>query len=379
MVSATLSQQKVRQRVQLYTRDTLAALEWPNNELGRYARAYLPPLMMEGVDHYIANVKTTLSILRIDDLVIPITLNDTEYSNSYVCSPYTYYVSNGIEFTDKLTNPLLKGIIRASCRLLGSLLHAGEINKVAIINNWLLPTNLLPELSVEQLSAITNHLKIRFPDHTILIRSIDSKAYELVEEVGFSRIASRKIYFMQESSLQSRMFKSDKKILLKSGYETIENKDISGSDIPRIITLYRSLYLDKYSKYSPLFTEKFIQLALETGTLKLMALKKEGRIDAVMGYYWRNGCAVSPLFGYDATLPQQLGLYRQISTLLALEAEKNGLLLNQSAGADSFKQLRRGRPEIEYMAFYVDHLPWLRRMIWKMLKWTVNTFGIGFM
>lgn len=379
MVSATPTQQKIRQRVQLYNRDTLAALKWPDNELGRYARSYLPPLMTDGVDQYIANVKTTLTLLKIDDLVIPITLNDTEYSNSYVCSPYTYYVSNGLEFAKGLSNPFLKRIIHTSCRLLGTLLHAGEINKVAIINNWLLPTNLLPKLTNEQLSAITNHLKIRFPDHTLLVRSIDSQAHSLVKEAGYRCIASRRIYFMQESSLQSRMFKSDKKILLKSDYQVIESEEITRNDIPRIIALYRSLYLDKYSKHSPNFTEKFIQLALEKGTLKLKALKKEGRIDAVMGYYWRNGTAVSPLFGYDTTLPQELGLYRKISTLLALEAEQNGFLLNQSAGADSFKKLRRGRPEIEYMAVYIDHLSWRRRIVWRVLEWAVNTFGIRFM
>ena len=78
--------------VRLYDQHSVHTIDWPDTEDARYARAYLEPLMKHGTTEYMTNVNTTLLLARIDDLVLPVTVNEEEYDNAYVCSPYTHYV-----------------------------------------------------------------------------------------------------------------------------------------------------------------------------------------------------------------------------------------------------------------------------------------------
>lgn len=118
------------------------------------------------------------------------------------------------------------------------------------------------------------------------------------------------------------MFKSDLQLLKKTDYQILRGDQIALSEIPRIKSLYNALYHEKHSKHSPLYNGHFFELMLKNDLLSFIALKKDGQIDALMGYYTRNGTITSPLFGYDTGQEQELGLYRMISTLLTLEAKR---------------------------------------------------------
>lgn len=88
--------------ISLYNASNIDSLSWPNNPEGEYAQKFLMPLIKNGVHHYIENVETNLHILKIGDLILPITINDAEYQNSYVCSPYTQYISSGLNYLEKV-------------------------------------------------------------------------------------------------------------------------------------------------------------------------------------------------------------------------------------------------------------------------------------
>jgi hypothetical protein len=132
----------------------------------------------------------------------------------------------------------------------------------------------------------------------------------------------------------------------------------------------------KYSPFNPDFTERFFAHALATQSFYLIGLRKAGRFDAVLGYFWRNGVMTTPIFGYDTGLPQALGLYRMISAVLAQEARRRGLLLHASSGAASFKRNRGAAPAIEYSAVYDRHLPVYRRLPWAILERVLNAVAV---
>lgn len=95
-------------RVRFYDQQSFKDMDWPDTEDGRYARVYLEPMMLDGTQSFMSNVETTLLLARIDDLVIPLTVNDTEYDNAYVCSPYTHYVSYAKQELTMLQKPVLE-------------------------------------------------------------------------------------------------------------------------------------------------------------------------------------------------------------------------------------------------------------------------------
>lgn len=183
----------------------------------------------------------------------------------------------------------------------------------------------------------------------------------------------------QTSLLDSRLFKSDLKLLNQSGYEIIDAEQISDQDVPRLIGFYRDLYVQKYSSLIPQFNENFLRLALLHNSLTFKALRKEGRIDGVIGYVTRNQTMFCPFFGYDHTLSKEISLYRLLSTVLMLEAHERQLVFHLSAGSSASKKMRKAVGSIEYIAVYHQHLKTKNRLPWLALKKVCNSIGINYM
>lgn len=390
-----LSDQEIDQRVptystqdlRLYDAHQLEQCPWPQNIEGEYARRFLTPMIKRGVSTYIENIQTDLRVLVWDDLVLPISINETEYENSYVCSPYSYYISYAKESLKLLTQ---KGIYHALNTLLwgvSKVLNLCQVNKVVVVNNWFYSTNLYPSLKPQQLVVIAEFLQNQFPDHAIIFRSIDpctsATSYQTLQQIDFDYIASRQIFFIdsanQSALFESRLFKSDQKLLKNSGYEIIDGEQLIKEDLSRVLGLYRDLYIHKYSDLNPQFTEDFLRLVVTEKLMNFQALKKDGRIDGVVGYIQRNGMMFSPFFGYDRTIPQETALYRLLCTLLMLEAKRQNLFFHLSSGASTFKKIRKAHSCIEYMAVYHRHLSFKRRIPWLVLKNICNSLGIIYM
>ncbi|WP_339845339.1 GNAT family N-acetyltransferase [Paenibacillus sp. FSL W7-1088] len=376
-------------RVRFYDRNSLEDMDWPNTGDGRYARAYLEPLMLQGTRGFMINVSTNLLIARIDDLVLPLTVNEAEYENSYVCSPYTHYVRYAKQELILLQKPLLEKGLSALLSVVGWGMRHSQINKVVHVNNWLFSTNLYPAMSGEQAVCLLAAVKERYPEHAVVFRSLcpglHSDLTEELKQAGCQLIPSRQIYLYQPNdpnfgNAKSRwLLKRDYELLAKHGYEFVSEANLTEEDIPRIAELYKLLYLEKYSYNNPQFSEQFIATAKASGALALYGLRKEGRLDAVMGYFCRNGVMTTPLFGYDTALPQSIGLYRMLSACLIRQARENGHLLHESAGAAQFKRNRGAVPNFEYSAVYERHLPMSRRWCWLLLERLLNRMGVPLM
>ncbi len=370
----------------LYDAYHLHQCPWPQTVDGQYAKRFLTPLIQQGVHHYIENIRTDLRVLIVDELALPVTINEEEYENSYVCSPYSYYVSYARESLGFLKQAWVYHALNSLLWGLGKVLRCCRINKVVSVNNWFYSTTLYPKLRSEQLVEIVQFLHQRFPDHAIVFRSIDphtsSLCYQTLQQMGLEYIANRQIFFLdpkETSFFDSRLFKSDVKLLGTSGYEILDENHLSEKDFPRLIELYKSVYIDKYSALNPQFNEEFLHLMLTQRLMHFKVLKKEGHINGVIGYMQRNGMMYCPLFGYDQMLPKEPSLYRMLSTLLMLEAQKHQLFFHQSSGASMFKKIRKANSCFEYTAVYYQHLNRKRRIPWQILKEIYNKLGVFYM
>lgn len=372
----------------LYDANTIDQLPWPQNDDGEYAKKFLTPLVKNGIHTYIENIHADIKVIHLNHLILPILAINDDYNVSHVCSPYAHYITFSLESLHLMgENRFLKGITKLYLKLLGKILRFGKVNKIVYVNNWLFSADLYPaELDEEAVSAITACIKKHYPGHSIAFRSINAvttqKPYISLPKNGFDLIPSRQIFVTdskKEGVFQTRIFKSDLKLMKDKNYEVVDNQALSSEEIPRVLELYKKLYLDKYSTLHPQVNLKFMQLAVDQQLLQIKALKKDGRLDGVAGYVSRNGVMYSPFFGYDTSLPQETGLYRILSTVLSLEAQKNQYVFNQSAGASFYKKVRRAEPTIEYLAVYHKHLPYLQQTPWLLLKWIMNSVGVKFM
>lgn len=375
-------------QINLYDATSIQYLSFPDTPDGQYARDFLVPLMTQNPSYYIQNINTNLMILKVDDVVLPICINHKEYNNSYVCSPYTHYISYAKQELSFLDSKFLRKSLSLLLSGLSPVFKLSRINKTIHVNNWFVSTNLYPNLTSEQLQAVREFLQTRYPKHAILFRSLNQThhedLYKAFIQQNFKLVGSRQVYILdlikRPIKAKSRwLLKRDYKLLKQHQYEIVEADQLSKKDIPRILELYNELYLGKYSKYNPQYTEAFIELALEKKLLHINAIKKNGRIDAVLGYFCRNGVMTTPLFGYDLSIPIETGLYRLLSVRLYHLVLENGHSLNESSGAAQFKRNRGAVGEIEYTAVYDAHLPMYRRWIWSTLQSIINRVGIPIM
>ncbi len=377
-----------KKTIKIFGKDSIDQLPWPNTERAKSIKKYIVPMVKNGAQHYIDNVNTTIQALLIDDLVLPITLNNEEKGNSNVCSPYTHYIHYGLQEMHLIKNKLVKTMLESLLGILGRILKWGQIDKIIFVNNLLLPTNIHPIFTQEQIQAITDGLIEKYPHHAVAFRSMNNihppSLLNHLKKEGFRLVISRLLYYTDTTTNEpfaSRMFKSDKKILEKSLYEERCVDGISQDAIPRIQKLYHQLNIEKHSSCNPQFNENFIRLAINSQwmTMKVLEQSESGKIDAALGYFSEDNVMTSPFFGYDTSQPQNLGLYRQISTILLLDAKKQGFFLNQSSGSGHYKTLRRAKTTPEYIAVYHQHLPLKRRTPWKLLENMMNVFGKRFL
>ncbi|RJP55989.1 MAG: GNAT family N-acetyltransferase [Anaerolineaceae bacterium] len=364
---------------ELFTRENIHTLQFPATDDGDYARRYLLPLM-EDPQTYIRNVHNTqLMAVKVGETIIPITVSDFHPQNTYTVSPYSHYVSYGaFEEVKHLNNPLAEVAVKLVMTPVSWYFRYAELDKVVFVNNYLLSTNLYPSVipkgdaASDQLSALSKALIKWFPDRAIVFRSVDQKKnphiYQTLEGLGYDLVLSRQVWYMDPvAALKTRQCKEDLRVLKKNGYEVVNGKDLSDDELHRAVELYNLLYLQKYSFYNPQFTFEFLKLARDEDILHMYGLKKDGRLNGIMGFFVRNGAMTQPLFGYDTSLPLEEGLYRLLTLVTLQEGVKRGLLVHASGGVGKFKKVRGGESVTEYNAVYTKHLPKRRQLPWKLI------------
>ncbi|HMQ53162.1 MAG TPA: GNAT family N-acetyltransferase [Anaerolineae bacterium] len=369
--------------LQLCDAANLASLAWPSTPDGDYARRYLTPLLTEGSLPYVANVHTDLRLLRVEDRLLPLTLNRYHPENSYVCSPYNHYFAYGQEEFDKLGRPILVRLLRLLFNPINNYFRRCNFDHVVYVNNWLVSTNLYPALTSSQIEAASAFLRDCFPDRPIIFCSVDAWGNPLLVQtllnLGYRMLFRRKVYYQHPTEpelWQRKQIKVDLSKVRRSPYELVDHEQLTDDDAVRLAELYRLLYLDKYSTFNPQFTVRFIRLMLRERLLNFKAFRSEAGLAAALGYFVRNGVMTQPFFGYDTRLPAEAGLYRLLSMEVLLEGRRRGLRVNASAGVGHFKRLRGGRPVLEYHAVYDRHLPPAQRRPWTLLKLLLDKIAV---
>ncbi len=348
--------------VSLYDHSNIDTIVWPKTQMGATAKAVLLPMIRDGVTPYISNVETTLNLLKLDEHLIPLTINEREYHSSYLTS--NYYIISGKQ--EKLSKSTIR---RSLVTAAGGFFKGIKINRSVLINNWLISSNILPSLTLQQLNTITQFLIVAFPTHSINFRSLYDDSISSFKQLKYALFQAREIFgydpkWKQTLTSQARYHhRRDRRLVNKLGYLVLRNNELIGRE-KRICELNRKIYIDKHTKYGPAYTEKFFQVALLSPLFDFVALEKDGVIEGVFAAYKGEQKMCVPIFGYDPEHPQMSQIYRMLTLLVIDESEHCGLFLNDGTGGDVTKQLRGMQKFPEYAAIYARHLRPLRRSFW---------------
>lgn len=333
----------------------------------------------------IENIDTTFKVLSIrENLYFPVTINDTEWENSFVCSPYTAYVHYAKdELKGKVNHKIVQFLLFNLLNLIAKWLKKGQLNKNVHVNNFLLTTNPYPEWNGKEIEEITAFLTKEYPDHAIIFRSLNEHQHQQLlnqfEAKDYELIGSRQVYIFDlefDTWKKKKNNKLDNKLIKKQQLTRLNHAEM-GEHLEEALQLYQQLYLQKYSTYNPQFTLHYFQKCHESKSILFQGYKDvKNKLKAFSGLFIIDQTITSPLVGYDTSACQKEGLYIHAAQLAILHKFESNLLLNLSSGASGFKMHRGGQPSIEYSAIYMKHLSKSRQIRWSILRYLSNKIGV---
>ena len=348
------------------------------------SRVYVDILLSLGLPNAITNVETQIYTLTVEGQPIPMTLNHEEYSNSYVCSPYTAYISYAEDELQLIQSKGQRRLFLGAIRFADILLKWAKINQTLSLNNWLVSTNLPPKWSTETIPTLTKDLIERYPLHSFNIRSLNWHNNEdlmtSLKNHGWLLIPARQVYLFDNIDRQwwtRSHTKRDQKLLQKTSLQKVAPEEHQQKDFVEILQCFNKLFIEKHSHFNPQFTAAYLYQMHIKGLIKFHSFRdpENHRIVASIGLFTQQEIITTPMVGYDTQLPQELGLYRLLMAVLLKETYESGQMMNLSSGAGSFKRARGGVPTIEYTAFYIDHLSCKRKWLMHIFAKLLNKFG----
>jgi hypothetical protein len=313
----------------------------------------------------IANVQCRVDAVRAGGVVFPVTVNDDEPDNAWVCSPLTTYGRYAVEEVDRLERPVLAAPLRVLAMRTANWLRRADIDRAVAVNNWLVSTNAYPRLHDIDLNSVVAQVRERWPAHAIWFRSLNAAHHadwlRALSDMGFVLVPSRQVYLFDDIERLSREradLKRDLAMLSRQDASGHLSRHFDNADLERVAELYTELYIGKYSALNPRYGAALIAAWYKANLLELHGIRDEyGMLQGAVGMLRFGDLLTSPIVGYNTALPARQGLYRMLAALVLREASHDGCMVNLSAGVAHFKRQRGGEPAIEYSAVLVGHMP----------------------
>jgi hypothetical protein len=374
-------------KASIYEARDVHRIPWPETDDGRFARAYLEPILRDGTESVAPNVKAELGVAIVSEHVVPFSVSVNASDQSYVVSPRTHYITYGQEEIGKLRSPTLERVLRAVVSRLGAQFDKAGFDRVVYVNNWLLSTNIYPRWSRDHALAVRDALVDRYPDRAVVFRSVDRRVGRDLErwllEAGAHPVFSRRVLFQEPTSERVQLrrdYRRDaellRKTIAKGAYRLVRTHELTDEQLDRVTELYDLLYVRKWSQHNPQLTRSYVRRVLQEDIFPGQALvTPAGRVDAAYGAWSRAGLFYVPILGYDIHAPQRIGLYRMISAMSSQEAADRNTLVHDSAGVSDFKQHRGAEPVLEHQMVFDAHLPPSRRP-WRVLGALMRHLGV---
>lgn len=337
------------------------------------------PLVARGTEWCAPNVHADAQWLSVDSEQWRVSITRPQPRNSYVVSVTGQYLDYATEEIRRIPSILARGLSRASLLPLAPLLRA--LDPIAVLDALPVSTVLHATRAPEDWRRALARARDVYHGMPIVVRSLDTigsgALLATLRDAGMLLLPSRLVFHQDpctEAFWRIRNVRHDLALLERAPLET---RELTVADGPRIAALYWQLYGEKHSTLNPYFSAEWMAHGIARGVLSGEGLIHDGRLAAAYLSYCVENIMTNPVFGYDTTLPQQLGLYRRLSLLTLLRARRQHHGVHASSGAPGFKASRGGTPTIEYHAVDLRGVRGVQRGAWQLTLALANAIGPG--
>lgn len=351
------------------------------------AKSFVEAFERHGSTTFISNLVADVSLHQWGEHLVPLTCNSGETGSAFSCSPRIAYIDYTKEELGRFPNRALVPLLHIIVNAVGMSLRKSNLDYIVHINNWMMSTNLPVGLDPRDVEQQTQDLVAKFPGHILAVRSLthahSGPLLNSLTKNNWILLPSRQVFLVDNvltDSMPRRDVQNDQKLWDRSAFTYHELDNMCDADAQRISELYALLYLEKYSHINPAYTARFVKMTHEIGMIRYLVLRDEtGCIQGFGGMVEVGNHATMPLIGYDTGLSRSLGLYRLVCHAGSLYAARHQLRFNMSSGAAAYKMTRGATPEMEFTAFYIGHLPLMRRIPFVILRAIGNKVAIPLM
>jgi hypothetical protein len=249
-------------------------------EFNAKANAYLRIHRQQPTRPFIANVQTHVDAIDAGGVLFPVTVNEDELDNAWVCSPFTTYASYAAEEINRLGHPLITAPLKCVVASVGGWLRRASIDRVVAINNWMVSTNTYPDLAAVKLDQVLAEAVHRWPAHAIWFRSLNSVHHadwlRELSDRGCILVPSRQVYLFEgvaDLATNRTDLKRDLALLRQNDRNNRITRNFDDSDFERIAELYADLYMRKYSALNPVYQWTLIKAWTQSGLLELSGIR----------------------------------------------------------------------------------------------------------
>ncbi|PIZ03642.1 MAG: hypothetical protein COY58_08300 [Gammaproteobacteria bacterium CG_4_10_14_0_8_um_filter_38_16] len=345
----------------------------------KFTNPFLKELFIRESACFVSNLKTKIAALQCDDLMCLLTINEAEYENALICSPYTTYITYALDELKKFGKPWIKLLMLFYTGIMSIVFRLTQFNRVVQVNNNLNSLIKHPLLFSSLLPEITAALIKKYPSHAILFfrvnETLDAAFLAELKKNKYDTFPDRAahIFLPEKKFLQRSHSKRDLSLLRNTSYTVVLHEALTAQDAERLADLYRLLFIDKHSTCNPIYTADYFQQAIKHHWHHYTALRNSaGQIDAFISWFESEKIMLCGPLGYDSEVDRKMGLYRQLVALCLQYANEHQFIFNMGGGSDEFKLNRGSTQVLEYTAIYYKHLPWYRRIPWKILSFACN-------
>ncbi len=324
------------------------------------------PLVEHGTTWCAPNVHAQADWLDADGDPWPIAITEVRPQNCYVVSAAGQYLDYALEETRRLPRGISRTSSAVGLRAIAPLLR--RLDPIVVLDALPVSTVLHGVRPLAQWRRALEQARAAFPGLPLVIRSLDvfhsPALLRDASQLGLALLPSR-LVFHQDPRLASfwshRNVKHDCRMAEE---QPMESRVLVPTDATDIAALYWQLYGEKHSALNPRFTPQWLAHGMYAGVLTGEGLIHDGRLVAAYLSYSVEDVMTNPVFGYDTTLPQQLGLYRRLSLLTMHAARQREQRIHASSGAPAFKASRGGVATLEYHGVDTRSVRGVRQLAW---------------
>jgi hypothetical protein len=330
--------------------------------------ALFQPLVDNGAAWCAPNIHADARWLDVDGVKWRVSVTRPAPRNCYVASATGQYLDYARDEIHRLPSASARIGSRAALWPLSPLLRA--LDPIVVLDALPVSTVLHPLRTAGEWERALDVARSAHGSLPIVVRSLDDVASvdlrAALSRIGLQMVPSRLVFHQDPRRDDFWRIRNVRNDVALASRTPMASRAITTDDCPRIAELYWLLYGYKHSTLNPQFQSEWLAHGMRSGAFRGDGIEYNGKLVAAFLSYCVGDVMTNPVFGYDTTLPQELGLYRRLSLLTMYAARRDGMRIHASSGAPGFKASRGGGATMEYHAVDLRSVRGVQRAAWSL-------------